>query len=265
MSKNQPFIGRKAELARLSLLRDKKTASLVVVTGRRRIGKSRLITEFAKHTSFFQFSGLPPTEKTTTQDQRDEFARQLHRQGFPNVMANDWSQLFALLSAKIATGIHVVLLDEISWMGDKDPNFLGKLKNIWDMDWSKNPELIVVLCGSVSSWVEKNILSSTGFFGRISEHIKLDPLSLVECNQLLEALGFKGSAYEKLILLSVTGAIPWYIEQINPKLGASENIRRLCFTPQGLLAQEFKKLFHDLFGRRNEIYQKIVKHSRMQI
>ncbi len=259
MKNNNLFIGRQEELARLALLKEKKTASLVVVTGRRRIGKSRLINQFATNSPFLQFSGLPPTEKTSAQDQRNEFAKQLQRQGLPNVIAHDWSDLFALLTVKITTGFHIVLLDEISWMGDKDPNFLGKLKNIWDMEWSKNPKLIVILCGSVSSWIEKNILSSTGFLGRISEHIKLNPLSLKECNQLLEALGFRGSIYEKLMLLSVTGCIPWYIEQIHPKLSASDNIKRLCFTPQGILVQEFKKLFHDLFGRRNEIYRRIIE------
>ena len=54
-----------------------------------------------------------------------------------------------------------ILFDEISWMGSKDPHFLGKLKNAWDQHFKKNPNLILILCGSASSWIEKNILSST--------------------------------------------------------------------------------------------------------
>ena len=70
-----PFIGRKTELEALSKLLKKNVASLVVVQGRRRIGKSRLIEEFAKKHTFFQFSGLPPTNETTLQSQLNEFSR----------------------------------------------------------------------------------------------------------------------------------------------------------------------------------------------
>ena len=100
-----PFVGRAAELKTLSNLFRKKTASLVVVQGRRRIGKSRLIEEFGKGHTFYQFSGLSPNAETTAQTQRDEFARQLSYQtGLPEVSVNDWSRLFLLLNEKIKTG-----------------------------------------------------------------------------------------------------------------------------------------------------------------
>lgn len=51
----------------------------------------------------------------------------------------------------------VIVLDEISWMGSKDPDFLGKLKDAWDYEFKTNPNLILILCGSVSSWIDKNI------------------------------------------------------------------------------------------------------------
>lgn len=63
------FIGRKKELAQLTLLLKKQSASLVVIKGRRRIGKSRLIQEFGQNFNLLTFSGVPPTEKTTQQDQ----------------------------------------------------------------------------------------------------------------------------------------------------------------------------------------------------
>lgn len=78
------FVGRKDELERLNSLLGKKSASLVVVKGRRRIGKSRLVEEFAKGKRFLVFSGISPVEGTTTQSQRDVFAKQLGTQvGLP--------------------------------------------------------------------------------------------------------------------------------------------------------------------------------------
>ena len=79
------FIGRKTEMARLKGLLDARCASLVVVRGRRRIGKSRLLAEFGKEMKSLFFSGMPPAQKTTAQSQRDEFAYQLERTGLPGI------------------------------------------------------------------------------------------------------------------------------------------------------------------------------------
>lgn len=255
------FIGRKKELAALNDLLAKKIASLVVIKGRRRIGKSRLIQEFAKNKKFFIFSGIPPLQQTTAQSQRNEFTKQLSAQtSCPEVQVDDWNKNFLLLNKEVQSqkSSIIVLLDEISWMGSKDPDFLGKLKNAWDNYFKKNPKLILILCGSVSSWIQKNIINSTGFFGRIALKCTLEELSLPESNALIESIGFKRSSFEKFMLLAITGGIPWYIELINPAYSANENIQKLCFEKDGILVDEFKFIFQDLFKRRANICKKIV-------
>lgn len=260
------FIGRERELQKLKTLFNKKTASLVVVRGRRRIGKSRLVAEFAKSaTSYYHFSGLAPEPGMTAQDQKNEFAVQLSRQTeLPEVKLDDWTKLFMLLADKVKAGRVIILFDEITWMAHGDPTFLSKLKTVWDIYFSQNSQLILILCGSVSAWIEKNIMNSTGFLGRISMELILRELSLLHSNQLLEELGFRYSPYEKMLYLSLTGCIPWYLEQINPKASAENNIRSLCFEPNALMVTEFKRVFYDLFGKRGEIYQKIVNELAMR-
>ena len=73
------FIGRKWELQALTQLKAKKSASFVVVKGRRRIGKSSLIEEFAKNYTYYSFSGFPPTSGVTAEFQRRAFALQLEK------------------------------------------------------------------------------------------------------------------------------------------------------------------------------------------
>lgn len=253
------FIGRKHELETLKRFVKKKTASLIVVRGRRRIGKSRLIEEFAKPYKFYTFSGIPPTQKTTAQSQRDEFASQLNKQDFPKVRADDWNDLFWILADKVKKGRIIILLDEISWMGSLDLDFLGKLKNAWDLHFKKNPQLILVLCGSASSWIEKNILSSTGFVGRISFTLTLGELPLKDCKQFWGEKSHLISAMEKLKILSVTGGIPRYLEEIDPHLSAEDNIKNLCFTKGALLVDEFNRIFSSLFLRSSESYKKITE------
>jgi len=254
------FVGRKKELSRMQDLYHRRTASMVVVKGRWRIGKTRLIEEFGKGKTFLRFVGLAPTDGVSAQHQRDEFARLLNQQtGLPEIKTQDWGQLFALLAGKVLSGRVILLFDEISWMAGGDPTFLSKLKNSWELSLNKNPKLILILCGSISSWIDKNILSSTGYFGRISQKVTLNELSLPRCNQLLEEVGFKRSVYEKFMLLSLTGGVPWYIELIDSNKSAEQNIKSLCFEKDGMLVDEHRFIFHDLFGSRGSIYEKITQ------
>src|SRR6185312_13393374 len=111
--------------------------------------------------------------------QRDEFSRLLSQQtGLPKITSDDWGTLLQLLARETSRGRAIILLDEISWMAHGDPTFLSKLKTAWDVHFSKNPKLMLILCGSVSSWIQKNIVSSTAFLGRPSRDIKLDELTL---------------------------------------------------------------------------------------
>lgn len=257
------FVGRKQELKQLNLLLSKRSASLVVVRGRRRIGKSRLVEEFGKDHRFLRFTGTAPTQDVTAQSQRDLFIQQLYlqlKQPLPpgGWTTSYWADIFRLLVDHTREGRVIILFDEISWMGSKDPTFLGQLKNIWDLEFKKNPELILILCGSVSTWIEENIIKSTGFFGRISGYVNLEELSLPECNQFLEAQGFRGSDYDKLKLVSVMGGIPWYLEQVQPKLSADDNIKSLSFHKNGILVREFDLIFHDLFTKKSQYYKRIV-------
>jgi uncharacterized protein len=260
------FIGRKAELEQLKQLVKHQESDLVVIRGRRRIGKSRLVEEFALDKFFLPFMGLAPSEKTTAQNQRDEFASQLAAHfNLPPLSFTDWNDAFRHLShhiklVKSAKPI-VILFDEISWMGSKDADFIPKLKNWWDrvgMSSEKHPRVILILCGSISTWIEENIINSTAFFGRISLQFELTELSLSEANQFLKAKGVKNSTMEIFKMLSLTGGVPWYLERIEPSITADENIKQLCFNPNGTFVGEYNRIFHDLFHDKGVMYKKII-------
>ena len=255
-----PFVGREKELAELAALLNKQTASLVVIKGRRRVGKSRLVEKFAEGRLFYELTGLGPDKKITAQQQRDHIATQLSLiSGMPQIKAEDWNQIFVALAREVENKRAIILLDEISWMGSKDETFIGKLKSAWDVYFKKNPKLILVLCGSVSTWIEKNILRSKLFMGRISLPITLKELSVPLCNEMLRQMRCKFSVIEKFKILAVTGGIPRYLEEIQPNLSAEDNIKRLCFQPNGILVQEFGDIFTDIFSSRHESYKKIVE------
>jgi AAA+ ATPase superfamily predicted ATPase len=255
----KPFIGRENELKKLNDLSRMGRACLAVIKGRRRIGKSRLAEEFGKDKVFLPFSGLAPVKGVTAQDQRDAFARQISALfHLPPFTFNDWSDGFAHLSRQLNSKPTVVLLDEISWMGFKDPTFTSKLKIWWDLVLQNHPSVILILCSSISTWIDRNIINSTAFFGRVSLYLELTELSIPQCKKFLNLRGFKGSDLDFFKVLSVTGGVPWYLEQIQSHQSADENIKGLCFEKNGLFVHEFDRIFNDLFSSRGEIYKKLI-------
>lgn len=253
------FIGRKRELESLQGLLRKQSSSLVVIRGRRRIGKSRLAEEFAASFSkAYILSGIPPEPGITAEMQRAEFLRQLQEYKLPIYRDDDWGNLFFELAQVCTKDRVLVVLDEITWMGSLDPTFLPKLKTAWDRYFKHNPQFVMIISGSNSAWISKNILSSTGFFGRVSLRLLLEELTLPECNAFWEGYSGIVSAYEKFKVLSVTGGIPRYLEELRPDLSAEANIQRLCFDSEGLLFREFDQIFHDLFQKQENFHKQIV-------
>ena len=255
------FIGRNRELSLLNDLWVKKHAALVVCKGRRRIGKSTLIQQFGKTAdTFLEFQGAVPEKGVSNQKQMEIFVGQLCTQTrLPSFKPESWAQIFSFLSMTIkANQKTVVFLDEISWMAARDSTFAGQLKIAWDTQLKKFPKLILVLCGSVSSWIDRNILNHTGFMGRISLELTPDQLQLHNCNKFWGKRATRISALEKLKVLTVTGGVPRYLEEINPTVSAEDNIKQMCFTKEGILFNEFDRIFSDVFDRRALVYKKIV-------
>ena len=243
------FVGREEQLEQLKALWRKPVASLVTCRGRRRIGKSTLIEEFARRNRvrFIKLEGVEPHPGVNNETQLAAFARQLSEQtGCDASPLGNWFDAFARLAKTLNPREKAVLLiDEISWMGKYDDAFPGELKYAWDNRFSKNPKLIMVLCGSVSSWIDKKILKSKGFVGRPSLNLLVPELSMRECAAFWCRGGCKASSTEMIDVLSVTGGVPKYLENVDPSMSADENIKRLCFTSGALLVDEFDEIFND--------------------
>jgi AAA+ ATPase superfamily predicted ATPase len=253
------FIGRAYEMKVLNEFKQRAIAGLAVVYGRRRVGKSTLIEHFARNSRFLEFYGLSPRTCSTNAEQLAHFGRQIGEKfNLPAMHFDNWFNAFNTLAGLTVKGEYIILLDEISWMANYDRDLPGVLKGIWDTKFKKNKNLLLFLCGSVSSWIEENILKDKAYVGRVSLQLKLEEMPLTDANEFWK--GNKNiSSAEKFKLLCVTGGIPRYLEEIDIKQPAEQNIKRLCYEPQGLLFNEFDTIFQDIFGKANEKHRAIVK------
>lgn len=248
----QKFFGREQQLEKLDALWRKNSSSFVVVAGRRRIGKSTLIEEFARRSrcEFIELVGLAPDEKMTNQRQIDNFCERLAKAtGMPEAKADCWPKAFDALDAALQRRRRtVVFLDEISWMGKYDTSFAAFLKTAWDTQFSRHDKLVFVVAGSVSAWIDRNIQRSKGFVGRISLDFTLCELPLDKCVEFWGVRSGRTSTRDILDVLSVTGGVPKYLGEIDPRLSPDENIKRLCFDADGYLFKDFDRIFDDVFG-----------------
>lgn len=263
MKDKDEFFGREDLIGQLDELWAKRVPSLVTCRGRRRVGKSTLIEEFARRSgaAFIKLDGLRPKEELSDEDERAFFATKLAAQvrGKVATPAN-WYEAFVRLGKCVNDRKRtVILLDEISWMAYYSPSFPEVLKSAWDDVFKKHPKLILVLCGSVSHWISKNIIGNSAYVGRRSLDMVVPELPLSECVKFWGKKASRIDAREIIDVLSVTGGVPCYLEEVNPSLSAVENIRRLCFAPQSLLRMEFEDMFNDVVTAKPKFSAKVLR------
>ena len=260
---NLSFFGREEIIDRLETLWGKRVPSLVTCRGRRRIGKTTLIEKFANRSKarFIKLEGLKPKDKMSNADQLSAFASQLALQTHAErTIPTDWLSAFARLDGEIRDeGRTVVLLDEISWMAYYDVTFAGSLKVAWDNLFKKHRRLVLVVCGSVSSWIKDWIIDSGDFYGRRSLDIVVPELPLSECVKFWGTTAGRIDMREIIDVLSVTGGVPRYLEEVNPSLSAADNLRNMFFIPHAPLAVDFDEMFSEVITEQPTFTARVLR------
>ena len=257
------FFGREDAVEQLNGLLRKRVASFVTCRGRRRIGKSTLIEVFASRAKcrFVKIEGRRPAKGLTNADELEAFAKQLSDQTSADATPpSNWPDAFRRLDSQIHDRERtVVLLDEISWMAHYDNAFASDLKIAWDNLFKKHDRLVMVVCGSVSSWIRDNIIDNGAFYGRRSLDVVVKELPLSDCVKFWGKAAARIDEREIIDVLSVTGGVPRYLEEIDPAQSAAENIRRLCFLPNSILRTDFEEMFRDVITREMDFSAAVLK------
>jgi len=247
------FFGREAEISDLMSLWMKRSGSFVTCRGRRRIGKSTLIDVFASQSKarFIKIEGARPKPGYANETELAVFAEQLAAvTDADETVPSSWLKAFIRLDREIRDGERtVVLLDEISWLGRYDSTFADMLKIAWDNHWSKHDKLVVVVCGSVSSWIKEQFVDNGAFFGRRSLDLVVRELPLREYVKFWGREAKRIAPREIIDILSVTGGVPRYLSEVKPGLTAAENLRMMAFSPNSILRIDFDEMFSDVITR----------------
>ncbi|MDP2387064.1 MAG: ATP-binding protein [Bacteroidota bacterium] len=245
------LVGRKQEITLLTGALKSNRSELIVVYGRRRIGKTYLIREVYKNHIQFEFSGI---HKASFRDQLKNFNLTLSAKSSKSKHSSDWIEAFYQLSKFLnklkSKQKKVIFIDEFPWLDTRKSNFLGAFDNFWNSYASKRKDLVVVICGSAASYMIKNIIKNKGgLHNRLTQQIQLNPFNLNETEQLLKHNKVKLSRYEILQVHMAMGGVPHYLEKIIPGESVAQLLDRLCFSKNGFLRTEFNNVFASLFDQ----------------
>ncbi|MFH1831150.1 MAG: ATP-binding protein [Pseudomonadota bacterium] len=251
------FVGRHNYLKKLENIWNQHKVGLISIYGRRRVGKTELIRVFSRNKAAWIFEAI---EGENTASQIKHFLNQLSQftkePYLRDLDYKDWPPVFDLLSNKIKQKKDlIVAFDELSWMAARKTKLISYIKYYWDKEWKYHPHLLLILCGSVASWMVKNVVRSNALYGRISENILLDPLKPFE---VAEFIGKKRGKKEILEYLLSFGGIPKYLEEMDFNQSIQINIDRTCFSASGFFVDEADKIFYNQF-KETHIYKQIVR------
>lgn len=153
-----------------------------------------------------------------------------------------------LLQEKDDGSRQVVFLDELPWMDTPRSGFITALEGFWNNWCCNRHNLMLIVCGSASSWIlDKLINNHGGLYGRVTHEIKLAPLTLLECEALTRENGVFLSRYDLTQGYMILGGIPYYFGYFEPGLSLAQNIDNLFFVKQAKLKEEYDRLFTSVF------------------
>ena len=263
------LIGREKEIKELNELYHSEDAELIALYGRRRVGKTYLIDEVFRDRLNFRHAGLSPidSEKENVKahlmkDQLTHFFRSLTMQGYKGKKTPEsWLEAFYMLEDLLMEKYKdneriVVFLDEMQWLDTPKAKFMTGFEAFWNGWACHRKNLMVIVCGSSSSWILTNIINNHGgLYGRVTFEIKLKPFTLRECEQFLKSKEICMSRYDVIQAYMMVGGIPYYLMYFNKRLSLAQNINEIFFADEAPLKDEFNRMFASLFKNAEPIKQ----------
>jgi uncharacterized protein len=246
------MVGRTKEIGLMNSFLESEESDLLVVTGRRRVGKTFLIRQVYQEHLVLDFTGTKNTEAANQlekfRDKLAEYSSEFNDKIIPENWANAFKYLREYLeNLRKSKKKKVIFLDEVPWIDSHKSGFLEELQYWWN-NWAVNQNILVVLCGSATSYIVKKIFNDKGgLHNRVTKKIHLLPFTLAECQDMLVKKGINYSTYDLLQLYMMLGGIPFYIMQVEKGESPAQAVQRICFSVDGLLNAEFENLYAALF------------------
>ena len=245
------MIGRKKEIGLLLKAAESGQSEFVAVYGRRRVGKTFLVRETFNSRFVFQHAGVA---NSGTRIQLERFRQSLIESGHRTCpVLRTWFQAFDELKAVVNSSVavkKVLFIDEMPWMDKPNANFIPALENFWNAWASARKDILLIICGSATSWMLNKVIHSRGgLHNRVTVRIPLRPFCLSECEELAKSMGLETTRYQLTQYYMALGGVPYYWNHLQAGLSVAQNMDALFFAGEDRLEGEFRELFASLFTK----------------
>ena len=227
------FIGRQRELSSLEKLYNSDKFEFAVIYGRRRVGKTALISKFIEGKDAIYFMGVESNEKQNLENfSRSimEFASSQAPDSFFPSMQSALEYVFKLSESRRI----ILAIDEYPYVARASKSLASTLQLLIDR-YKDNSKLMLILCGSSMSYMEDKVLSyKAPLYGRRTAQMKILPFDFEETCEYLQDF----SSDDKALIYGIVGGTPQYLLQIDDNLSVEENIKELFLNPVSFLYEE---------------------------
>lgn len=247
------IIGRGEELKILERIYKSGEAELLAIYGRRRVGKTHLISNFfGEKGIYFELTGIKDAK---LHEQLANFSNEFSSvflKGERRASPAGWTEAFIQLKDEIEKTDKskkvILFFDELPWIASQKSGFLQALEHFWNRYASRNRRVIAVICGSAASWMIKNVIGGKGgLHNRVTKRMRLLPFTLSETEEFLRARNIDLDRKQVIELYMAIGGVAQYLKCVERGKSAAQAISDICFNKDGELFGEFERLYRSLF------------------
>ena len=233
------FINRENEIAYLQKEYDQKRSSLVVIYGRRRIGKTTLIKQFIKNKKALYFIATEESERENKKNLQHLLADFSANSFLKKDVILDWNEIFTLFINYQPAERKILVIDEFQYLGKGNKAFPSIFQKIWD-ELLVTSNIMVILCGSLVSMMFSQTLSyASPLYGRRTGQIKMMQIAFKHYKSFFENL----ESLDLIEYYSVTGGVPKYIELFRPSGDIFEAIKMNILSKHSMFHQYCPAVF----------------------
>lgn len=264
----QTIVGRKKELSLINQYFNSGKAEFIAVYGRRRVGKTFLIRQHFRNQFAFDMTGIMEGTKS---EQMTAFHTALKTYGYTGKKNTNWIDAFfalrQVLESRIEEGKRcVIFIDELSCLDTPKAGFVNALGHFWN-NWANwQSEIMLIVCGSATSWMVRNVIDNHGgLHDRITHEIHLHPFTLTETEEFFKLNGFSWNRLSIMQTYMAIGGIPYYMSLFERTDSPATGLDRLFFSGNAELKKEYRRLFSSLFKNPHpylEIITLLSKHPK---
>ena len=243
------LIGRENEQGLLKKYIDSNRAEFIAVYGRRRVGKTFLVTETFKDALSFDMTGVIDGDK---EDQLVSFNIALKESGYEGKRVTDWYGAFEALKEVVKKVPQnkpaIIFIDELPCLDTPRSGLVKALDLFWNGWANRQSNVKLIVCGSATTWIVDNIIDNHGgLHNRITHEMHIHPFTLHDTEAYLTTHGFKWNRLAMAQTYMVLGGIPYYLSLLDNALSLPANIDQLFFSRDAELKKEFDRLFKSRF------------------